>query len=281
MRILSWNVMAIGGIKPDRLGRVLDAISSEAPDMITLQEVSSRGDTWPRFRDTLRASGYEHVGFSGRADALRLRAHKEYGNIVASRFALAFDDTSWAPGAPCSQLLARAIVDMPGGHRAEVLTVHAPNGSSNGWRKIETLEAVARHLETAPEMPRVLTGDFNEPASIDPIRSFGQIVHAAEPTLEGNLTRLGERYPRRRWDDAVLALFRSRHVRHTWFNRHGPKWACTHVVRGKQRFFDHILASDHFEVVDAGFHHAWRESSLSDHSAAWAELRMHPRSGPS
>jgi hypothetical protein len=46
------------------------------------------------------------------------------------------------------------------------------------------------------------------------------------------------------------------------------------VANGHERFFDRILVSPHFEVVDAGFHHQWRESNLSDHSAAWADVRL-------
>ena len=46
----------------------------------------------------------------------------------------------------------------------------------------------------------------------------------------------------------------------------------THQVRGRDRFFDHILVSPEFRVTDAGFDHDCRLIKASDHSAAWAEL---------
>ena len=53
---------------------------------------------------------------------------------------------------------------------------------------------------------------------------------------------------------------------------HGPIAVWTHVTRRGQRFFDHILASSHFAIVESEYIHDGRESGLSDHSAASVRL---------
>jgi hypothetical protein len=53
-----------------------------------------------------------------------------------------------------------------------------------------------------------------------------------------------------------------------------PNTSPKHIVRGKVRFFDHILVSGHFSVEDAGFWHDCREDGTSDPSAAWARLSV-------
>ncbi|MEC7628370.1 MAG: hypothetical protein VX855_09330, partial [Verrucomicrobiota bacterium] len=51
----------------------------------------------------------------------------------------------------------------------------------------------------------------------------------------------------------------------------------THIVKGNQeRCFDHGFASRNCKVIDSGYHHGWRKSGLSDHSALWFEIRPQP-----
>ena len=48
----------------------------------------------------------------------------------------------------------------------------------------------------------------------------------------------------------------------------------THLVGGGgERCFDHGFASRHCEIIDSGYHHEWRKSGLSDHSALWFEIK--------
>ena len=48
----------------------------------------------------------------------------------------------------------------------------------------------------------------------------------------------------------------------------------THLVKGDgERYFDHGFASRHCIVIDSGYHHEWRKSGLSEHSALWFEIR--------
>ena len=38
--------------------------------------------------------------------------------------------------------------------------------------------------------------------------------------------------------------------------------------------FDHVLASPHFRVQDAGIEADWRAKGWSDHAGVWADLEL-------
>ena len=89
----------------------------------------------------------------------------------------------------------------------------------------------------------------------------------------------GVRDTGRRWDNAVRSVLADENVGgliDVCRSVNGPDAvACTHVVGGRQRFFDHILVSPHFRVLDMGFEHAWRaQHRCADHSAVWADLEF-------
>lgn len=46
----------------------------------------------------------------------------------------------------------------------------------------------------------------------------------------------------------------------------------THMVRGKPRFFDHILVSRSLRIDGAGYEDGPRLSGVSDHSLAWCDV---------
>ena len=87
---------------------------------------------------------------------------KKYGNVIASRWALRAHPWRSIPAPPWPQLLASATVNIPGGS-VDVIGVHIPNGSSNGWKKIDTFRALAARLRERSPTPTLLAGDFNEP----------------------------------------------------------------------------------------------------------------------
>lgn len=279
LRVLTWNVQGVRGIGRRRLAGILHAIDSVDADIVTLQEISARFDLWKTLKEGLRQRGYKSA-FSGLSGA----KEKRYGNVIASKFPVKLDRSRWAPGVPWRQLLARAVVDVPGG-QVDVITAHIPNGSGNGWKKIYTFEALGSYLGSAPDMPRVLTGDFNEPDRMSrngTMVSFGQTLETKRRTLKGDLARendagIVESHPRTRWNDAVLAVLDGEDLRHTAFEER-RRLECTHVTSGgRRRRFDHLLVSKHLEVDEAGYEHQWRKHRLSDHSAAWASLRLRRR----
>ena len=58
-----------------------------------------------------------------------------------------------------------------------VFSVHMPNGSGNGWAKIDAFEALATALEERPTGARIVAGDFNEPFRFE----AGTVVSFAYP----------------------------------------------------------------------------------------------------
>ncbi len=126
-------------------------------------------------------------------------------------------------------------------------------------------------------------GDFNEPRSVlddgTVVPFGGREVPDGTWSFDGSRTAAcGRNFPRSRWHDAVLALLghnAAGDLRHALRDVHGPAaWHVTHEVRGRGRFFDHVLVSPHWRVLDAGFDDAVREHGISDHSAAWADVQV-------
>jgi len=277
MLVLSWNINAIRGIESGRLEGVAAVIRRLEPDVALFQEVG-----WKKGQDAsilrmLEQVGLGNIHYSGDHAANK----KLYGCVVASRHPMRPHDSGWAKAAPRPQLLARATVVVDG-TEVDCISAHIPNGSGNGWNKPKTFEALADALRNAPDMPRVLGGDFNEPREVRPngqIVTFGERVGVdGSVTCRGKKTgKCGETHPRRRWDAAVRAIFAgetSHGLRRAHAVVHGVGAAATtHVVKRQSRFFDHLFVSRHFEVEEADYDHGVREQGVSDHSAAWVRVR--------
>jgi endonuclease/exonuclease/phosphatase family metal-dependent hydrolase len=265
------------GLSEVRLQNIVAKLAAEAPDVVLLQEVAL-GPLPDLLRDALTGIGLGYFVFSGDPSS----AEKRYGNVIASRWPVALTPVGWASGAPWPQLLASATVESPFG-AVDFFAAHIPNGSANGWRKIYTFEALAGGLGGAPERPRVVGGDFNEPKYVratGEIVPFGGVEKPNQP-VRWDGTRCHPKckntHPRARWRDGVLSVLNTdaKHgLRHAWLDRHGYVEMTTFSTRKSARFFDHILVSKHFAIIDAGYHLDWNISTLSDHAAAWARVEL-------
>ena len=262
--MLSWNIHANCGIHTARLDRVITAIAAFDADIVLLQEVYVHGGVHERLRSELAPAGWY---FSGNDTS-----DNKYGNVIASRYPVRARHFETSPEAPWRQLLACATVDLPTG-AIEVISAHMPNGAKHGWKKIETFEALASILEQVAAQPWIVGGDFNEPMTVLPdnrVVSFG----ADE---DGEVVGTWRGQPNARWQAAVETILGPTETSvHAWLSRNAGVTAATHMVGRQDRFFDHLLASTHFEIGDAGFEHAWREgsSAMSDHSAAWMSVTL-------
>ena len=149
MLLLSWNV------NKRRPGDLTEKIKSKRPDIVTLQEVKrSLADDWA---DALKNIGLGYHYRSGN-DALAL----SHQCLIASHWELTPDDIRRPREAPYPESLGRATVSVPGKRDIDVFTAHIPN-VGNGWRKIDSFHVLAAELRRAEDLPRILTGDFNEP----------------------------------------------------------------------------------------------------------------------
>ena len=286
MLLLSWNIRFQS--LPGQLRNVIEAIRSVSPDVVTLQEVktSLAEDVARRLADI----GLVHAHCSGK-NAPPTAMHKpprvgrlkrkDYQCLIASRWPLTAAGNRWRRRAPFPELLARVTVSTPDEQKIDLFTAHIPNGSGHGWRKIDTFNVLSAALRRAPDSPRILTGDFNEPKRFrksGQIVPFGEKIHKDGGTsIRGWQTKFGVR--RRNMERAngvrsVLAGASQHGLRDAYRDRHGVETATpvTHRTRKNPRCFDHTFVSRHFEVTECGYYHEWRKQGWSDHSAMWTRL---------
>ena len=280
MLVVSWNINSIRGAGNDRLARIISLLQKVDPDLVLLQEVGHPGSLPSRLQEGLGNASLPYFAYSGEAGS----NEKRYGCVVASKWPVKRIPTGWAPGVRWPQLLASVVLVTPWGEW-DIFVAHIPNGSGNGWHKIATFESLALGLGGSATRPRILGGDFNEPKRVlssGEIVPFGGIQNA-DGTFHWEGERFhpksGDEHPRMRWRNGVLSILGQdvlHGLRHVWFDRHGYSEVTTHVTKNLSgRFFDHLLVSEHFVVVDAGYHDAgWRTDGPSDHSAAWARVEL-------
>lgn len=278
MRVVTWNVNF-------RSAECLDGLRGLEPDILLLQEV--KHGTAASITDRLHADGLRHVTYSG----VPTDERKRYGNVIASRWPLAPAPRGWAPKMRWPQLAQRVSVQVEGSE-LDVINVHVPNGSGNGWDKVYALEAVADALASSRDVPRILAGDFNEPQTIlsnGTVVSWGQLIDTVGSVHLGRRSSggagpgrfkdgEGRTHDLSRWHAAVTRFFdsdgdlRLRHVRVALGLPPTPL-PVTHVTRGKDRFFDHVFVSKHLVVRDLRYVDSVCEGSrYSDHSAVCVNL---------
>lgn len=278
LRVASWNLNAGRGLSPQRLELVRGSLAELAPDVLLIQELTAAGAARATLAEALCSLGLAHVA-GPRPERLG------FGSAIASRWPLT--ELPAPAVAPFPELIARADVHAPPGP-VTAISVHAPNGSNHGWKKIETIEAVLSEVSALAGSPFVVGGDFNEPVDVLSDGTF--VSKAAEGRLPGGslaspwtrpekpvggvggTVRRG--FPRSRWQSAVVDLLQpgpgAGHVR-----AHSGQHVTTHINRGTERFFDHIVVSRTLTVASSGYLHRVRESpnAASDHSLVWADLR--------
>ena len=281
MRVLSWNIHCLRG-GGSRVGAIADAIASHAPDVVALQEVSVE----KRFPDVL-ASALAERGLAGCAIGWPLaRARKRYTNAVATRWEVhspnvgpAADDESrhWR------HLVFSALVTPPSGDDILVFSVHMPNGSGNGWAKIDAFEALASAVDERTTPDCVVAGDFNEPFRFDDASAVSFAYrHGEQPDKlwprRGRHTAVRE-YPRRKWQDAVGRVLDGDTT--LGVRRLPQKDGCyqraSHVTNGgHERLFDHVLVSRGLQspgvTYDVSVLGTPGHDRLSDHAIVVADL---------
>lgn len=248
MKLISWNVAGRSAL----LEAQADALARQDPDLVCLQEV--RATTLPRWRDALMAAGLDVF-----EDSSAFIGERRFFNLAASRWAL----RQLPPiGAPQPERVLSVLVETPHGP-LELHNVHVPPAQSAGLLKVETCEAIHFALARPTERHRILCGDFNAPRM---------------ETAEGEVITFAAHHPDSlaRWDAAersiltglaewdLVDVFRALHG----YERQDASWVFNTRNRRKSAHrLDHILASKRLGPVWCDYHHGWRESGLSDHSA--------------
>jgi exonuclease III len=266
LRLLTWNLN-----RRRRIGGQAAAIASRTPDIIALQELTLTSTIL--WRTSLAEIDLRHVTDSFAASPLwDAVGPRRYGLLIASRFPLIslgpVTDACWP------ERILSASVTTPKG-LVTVHTTHVPPGSSNGWIKVQMLEAAAAIVSAKLDLPCVLCGDFNTPQVETP---HGRIVTWAERIDSKSSVRVCKRKrgeDARRWDDAERSVLQGgksgklidayRHLHgyarqeYSWFVKRGR------LVTGRR--FDHVFCSRDMMVNRCEYLHSVREQGLSDHSA--------------
>jgi endonuclease/exonuclease/phosphatase family metal-dependent hydrolase len=273
IRVVTWNVNRRGA-------DVLDALKGLVqPDVITLQEV-----TFNQRRDF--EEKLDDMGLKCCADSQQHAHGKRYGNLVAARWPLNRVEPRYSrQKPPWPQLLVQASVSVDG-RSFLVTSVHIPNGSGYGWKKIDTFIALKDVVRKAKDTPCILTGDFNEPQLL-PLQDGGLLVTWGQwwDAREGCYIctgtwkdRTGRSGPNKQWDAAVRWIFEKHdehQLRHAYWEAHGRGvMPVSHVTHGQARWFDHMFVSPHFRVKQCEYLHKLRGRGLSDHSALSATLTL-------
>jgi exonuclease III len=258
VRLITWNVAR----RVQALAAQAAAVGEREPGVLALQEVTAR--TLPLWEAVCATIGLRHVACTLRdADHARVPAGpRRTGVLLAAR----------APLEPLPGLLPVPWPETALAARVrgiEVHVVHVPN-AANGEIKPLTLAAVRAGLAERSG-PRVLCGDLNTPRREAPDGTVWSFARDGRGRLREE--RAGF------WDESELGVvpglrelgftdaFRAAHG----YGSREPSWVWRQH-RGGWRL-DHVFCSAELEPVACAYHHEWRDSSLSDHSALEADLR--------
>lgn len=161
MRLLSWNIhKGIGGRdRLYRLGRIIDAIEAENPDIVCLQEVDrlvrrSRHDDQPRLLA-------RHLRFHAMFQANVRVGDGTYGNLLLTRFPVASRHRlSLRLGSKKPRGAQLVVVDSPEG---PLHVVHAHLGLAEKERHWQIGRLLDHALfRSGAVHPTLVVGDFND-----------------------------------------------------------------------------------------------------------------------
>jgi endonuclease/exonuclease/phosphatase family metal-dependent hydrolase len=277
LTVLWWNV----DWQSRRTEAQIEAVRTlpARPDVIALCELQQA--SFAEWHDVLEHDGYTVVDSDQPDNARRLRVLLAVKRALRPASRRRFE-AMW-PGTVASAQI------QPGGRALEVHAVHIPNGTSNGWAKIDHLWSVRHGLEPSPgRPPQILCGDFNTPQLERPgeIITFGQTVDGGwrkRPTSSKPFTS-DRPFDPVRWDEGERAVlegldaqcgmpdaFRRAHP-----DAIEPTWVPKGLAEDRGRRLDHVFASAELDLVSCEYFHRWRRDDrpLSDHSAIHAGFRL-------
>ena len=152
IKLISWNV---NGRTGEALDKQADAIRSQSPHLLCLQEVTKGSE--PPWRARLEEVGLEHIETS----VGLVGAGRRYANLLASRWPLTLMPPSEFE-IPYPEKVLSAVVAAPAA-AFELHNAHLPPGSTRPLEKLATFEGIFERLARRARRPRLLCGDFYTP----------------------------------------------------------------------------------------------------------------------
>ncbi len=268
MKIISWNTAG----RKKRQQEQVDYWMPVNADIICLQEVIQ--STLPVFRGALEERGYT-VSDSSFSDRSLHTGARKYCVLIATKWSHRVIPSS----IPWSEKFL-AVETAYKSKKMEIMTTHIPPGSTNGWAKIETFEAIYAHIQQRPSaIPKIICGDWNSPQAEYP---DGRVVSWGETIRDdGRILVKNRKGQQDRWDRGEHLLL----TQLSEFNMHDVYRKLNGYEKqefswfppgsgGKKsgRRFDHIYANESLCPTQCFYDHSVRETKLSDHSALVAEF---------
>lgn len=282
-RFFWWNLQ---GPSAERMRRQLELIRRELdplPDVFAFAEVlaSSAGALREELPDYTVIAPDGDLPPKKRRSALAIRGEAE-ALPTAERFQV--PERHHIPEARGFRIWPRSIVSAQTeltGQPVEVHAVHIPNGSSNGWVKIDHLWALRYGLEESA-LPQIVGADLNTPQAEldDEIITFGQERDGSfSDRLRTDPPYTPERpWSSRPWDEGERAVlqglpgeldmanaFRELHPDEPGFTW-GPGAGLP------DRRLDHVFVSRELQLRSCEHLERWRGEELSDHVAVLTSI---------
>ena len=242
------------------------------PNIIAFQEVTLESS---KIIKKILSSSYKNIvdSFELSSDQSLWNGPRRLGELIATNYELKpkaqneFD-------IPWQERVLGVDIAIPN-ETIEFYNAYIPPGSTNRWKKIETLEGLYKGLAKHTEKKRILCGDFNTPQ--DELVKYGAVTFAQKINKIG-VPKLKESFrggSGKRWDEGerkILEGLRKYNLIDAYRHIHSiPKKAYSFefVRKGKvvsQRRFDHFFCSKECYPISAEYLDKLRKNKLSDHS---------------
>jgi endonuclease/exonuclease/phosphatase family metal-dependent hydrolase len=193
VRVLTLNCWNLSEPFADRMAIIRRGMATLRPDVAAFQEVVvRRGEV---DQTTLLVDGGDHFRVFGPAfgwdDDGAMLSHDQatsgFGNLIVSRWPIARAEVRRLPGREGDEprTATGALVETPHGI-LPVLTTHLDWELDHGWvreQQVRAVDAFARELAPAADLPAVLMGDFNAPPDSTEMRHLRGLA-----SIEGRST---------------------------------------------------------------------------------------------
>ena len=268
LKCFTWNL----GHRLKKIPSQIKAVVDRNPNIIAFQEVTLESS---KIIKKILSSSYKNIvdSFELSSDQSLWNGPRRLGELIATNYELKprsqneFD-------IPWQERVLGVDITIPN-ETIEFYNTYIPPGSTNRWKKIETLEGLYKGLAIHSKRKRILCGDFNTPQ--DELLKYGVCTFAQKINKKGvpKLRKIFRGGSGNRWDQGernILEGLKEFNLVDAYRQLHPiPKKAYSFVLerRGRvvaKRRFDHFFLSEEFKIKSIEYLHQFRESGLSDHS---------------
>ena len=275
LKCFTWNL----GHRLKKIPSQIKAVVDRNPNIIAFQELTLESS---KIIKKILSSSYKNIidSFELSSDQSLMNGSRRLGVMTATNYDLKPRSQNEFE-IPWQERVLAVDITTPQ-ETIEFYNTYIPPGSTNRWKKIETLEGLYKGLAKHTEKKRILCGDFNTPQ--DELLKYGACTFAQKINKKGvpKLKKIFRGGSGNRWDQGernILEGLREFNLSDAYRRIHSiPKKGYSFVLerRGKivaKRRFDHFFLSKELEIKSVEYLHKYREDGLSDHSPL--ELILH------